>query len=195
MAWSQLKISLGQARRLRRCFVYVALLLFAFSFASAQPSPPPAPPHPADEVTRAFDLEAVLAAAQSYLKDLNITTVYVFTGPGPKDKRGELRVLLGVAEDSFAKLTLDPDTLEPVPLGLEGFLPAAMTAPPLATVTAALAEIVPGELSLSSVVVPEPRGYKLLLVYQGRAVGELKLDLDLKPDLQEKWLEEAGRSR
>ena len=127
------------------------------------------------------------------LPDLKVTEVYVFTGPRPKGKRGEVRALLGSGDASFARLTLDPRTFEPVPLGLAGFLPSAK-APPQAA-SKVLAAIVPAELSLSSVVVPEPQGYKLLLVYQGWAVGELKLGLDLLPAPQKKWLEEAERSR
>jgi hypothetical protein len=158
-----------------------ALLLAPW--AAAQGGPPWA---------RGFDLPAVLAAGEAALATLEVMGVYLHVH-GPRGANRTTRVLLGDGGRVYARLTLDPSTLEPVPIGLEGFSP-----PPPATLEPqqALASLLPlpAALALSSVVVPEGRGYKLLLVYRGRIVGELWLTHDLGPDHQQRWVAEFARS-
>ncbi len=134
-----------------------------------------------------------LEAGQALLAALEPVAVFEHVH-GRRDEKREVRVLLGGGGAVYGRFNLDPSTLEPVPIGLEGVtLPLAAGASPEAFYASAQ-EIV-AELSLSAVVVPEREGYKLLLVYAGRIVGELKLNLDYTPRGEKKWLEELERSR
>lgn len=113
---------------------------------------------------------------------------------GPQGERRELKVLLGDGERVYARFQLDPVALEPVPIGLETFVSALPQSASPEALLRALEPLVPEALALSSVVVPERAGYKLLLVFEGRIVGELRLDGALEPVPAAKWLEEWRES-
>jgi hypothetical protein len=133
-----------------------------------------------------------LQAGEALLTRLEVLAVFEHVH-GRRGEKREVRVLLGDASGVYGRFNLDPVSLEPVPIGLEGVAPLLpAVAEPEALFRAA--EGVLQALSLSAVVVPEREGFKLLLVYAGRIVGELRLAPDYAPAANAKWLEEYWRS-
>lgn len=186
--------------RYRLGALWVALLLFLTPFGAAQPGPPHKPPGPPEGrgpdqhlPEGGFDPARVLEVGQALLEGLVPLAIFEHVH-GKRDEKREVWVLLGDEAGVYGRFTLDPTTLEPVPIGLEGVTPPLPVASdPHAFFQAA--EAAAQELSLSAVVVPEREGYKLLLVYAGRIVGELNLNHDYTPIGDKGWLEAFGRSR
>lgn len=173
--------------------------LVLLSIGAAQPGPPPHAGPPAHRGGAAFDPAtfnpaAVVAAGTRYLGALEPMFIFEHVH-GRRGEKREVKVLLGDGARVYAKLTLDPLTLEPVPLGLEGVAPPLPGGARPEAMLQALTGRVPEALSLSAVVVPERRGYKLFLVYEGRMVGELRLTQTLEPYAEPKWLDEYAESR
>ncbi|WMT56270.1 hypothetical protein [Truepera radiovictrix] len=172
----------------------VALLLFTLVWATAQPGPPDGRgPSRRAPSAAAFDPATALQAGEALLTRLEVLAVFEHVH-GRRDEKRELRVLLGDAAGAYGRFNLDPLSLEPVPIGLEGVAPPRPAAAEPEVLFRA-AERALQALSLSAVVVPERDGVKLLLVYAGRIVGELRLNHGYAPAAHAKWLEEYGRSR
>ncbi len=173
-----------------RSRVGALLAWLCLTSALAQPGVPPGPP-----AARAqpFDPAPILALAQGYLAELKPMAIYERVHGPRRDKR-EVVALLGDGERVYARFNLDPQALEPIAIGLEGLAPPLPEGARPQAMLRALEPLTPEALAFSSVVVPEPKGYKLLLVFEGRIVGELRLNGDLEPRAEEKWLEEYERS-
>lgn len=137
-------------------------------------------------------LEAVIQAGQAQLGQLEVLAVYEHIH-GRRNEKYELRVLLGANQQPFARITLDPQTLAPLPIGLEDFV-----RPPAAPLNRERVWQAAWEhleaLAISALVTPRPRHFELLLVYDGHIVGELHLNQDLTPRVQDRWLREYERS-
>lgn len=172
------------------------LTAFLLPLAGAQPGPPDGRPRgpPGDRGPdfAIFEVGPVLRAAQAQLASLRTVAVFEHVH-GKRGEKREVRVLLGNADEAYGAFHLNPESLEPVPVGLEGLTPRLGAGADPRDFFRAAESLLP-RLSVSSVVVPEKGGYKLLLVYDGRVVGELRLDERYVPDPEEGWLEEFEES-
>ncbi|HEX7022203.1 MAG TPA: hypothetical protein VF171_05050 [Trueperaceae bacterium] len=118
----------------------------------------------------------------------------VYEDTGMRGGGREVSVLLGDGERVFARFHLNPVTLEPVPLGLEGMVPDPRRDLSARHVFREVAGAVDGRLALSAKIVAEDDGYKLLMVYEGRVVGEMHLDRALRPEAKIEWLRDFQKS-
>jgi hypothetical protein len=138
----------------------------------------------------------VLSAATTLLETLEPVALYQLAprrgGGPPRPRPVELR--LGQGGRAFARLALHPRGLQPLPLGFETRVPPL---PPRLSPEGVLAHVrdrVLGELSLANLVLDEGEGYRLLLVYRGRSVGEMQLSRALEPRDMSDWQDEHARS-
>ncbi len=162
----------------------------------AQPGPlpagPPIGPPGLRDVAPPTETQGALAAAQELYPSLGAVAIFEHVH-GRRGEKHEIKVLLGDDSHFYGRFNLDPSTRLPVPLGLEGFAAVPSRTTNLGTLFQAARRLVP-ELSLSNLVVKEKDGYKLLLVYEGQLVGELKLSPSYAPRTDDKWLEEFAKS-
>lgn len=165
--------------------VMLSVLFFNVTPSLAQPTP--------TSTRESFDSRTVLEAGTALLEMLQPVAVFEHVH-GKEGEKRELKGLLGDEGGPYARLVLHPETLEPIPLGLEEFAPPVAAALAPNDVMAVLPDLIQ-TFSLSSLVVPEKDGFKLFLVYDGYMVGELKLTKELQPRYEEKWLKEYERSR
>lgn len=161
---------------------------------TAGPPPPGLPPSPPGlrDVASAAQTQAALAAAQALYPSVGAVAIFEHV-LGREGEKQEIKVLLGDTTAIYGRFNLDPKTKLPVPLGLEGFASAPTQRDDLEALFQVATHLIP-DLSLSNLVVKERDGYKLLLIYEGQLVGELKLNEAYAPRTDEKWLEEFGES-